>query len=109
MYYPFLLADPEFQQQRPVFYKDSKPKLLKQVASKPSTKQHKPKFVQPNKYLPDIAASDQYHKTVETLHDDLRSKFTEELLAFVNDQDKQTMDYPTTLSSLQRKVLHEVC
>jgi len=108
--YGLLFADPEFQQQttNPVF-KEIKSRLPTKI-TKHTAKQCKPKVVSVTKFPPGISASKQYdHRTVKTVNDDLRSIFIEELLVFVDDQSKQTLDYPTTLSSLQRKVLHEVC
>jgi len=99
-----LFADPDFQQQTTNPVSKLKPSTK---VTKHATKRCEEKVVS---LTTGIAASKQYHqKAVETVDDDLRSIFTEELLVFVADQSKHTLDYPTTLSPLQRKLLHEVC
>ena len=52
-------------------------------------------------------------ESVEVMEDDnlvqLKNVFSEELLIFVADKDKIKVNYPSSLSSLERKALHEVC
>ena len=38
-----------------------------------------------------------------------KNAYREELVVFVGSKDKMSIDYPPSLSSLQRKALHEVC
>lgn len=38
-----------------------------------------------------------------------KNVYREELAVFVSNNSKWSMDYPPSLSSLQRKALHEVC
>ena len=54
-------------------------------------------------------------KDVEDMKDEedslvkLKDVFREELMMFVANKDKLSVDYPPSLSSLERKALHEVC
>ena len=51
-------------------------------------------------------------ESVKVMEDNLvqlKNAFSEELLMFVANKDKTKVDYPSSLSSLERKALHEVC
>ena len=48
-------------------------------------------------------------KDVEDSLVKFKSVYREELIVFVGNDDKMSVDYPPSISSLQRKALHEVC
>ena len=49
------------------------------------------------------------NKDVEDSLVKFKNVYREELAVFVSNNSKWSMDYPPSLSSLQRKALHEVC
>ena len=113
------MVDAEFQQQ--VVYKQAKPLGTPKhsTSSKSSTRQYNSK----KKTTP--TATSKINLTTEPTMEDLKDEedmkdvedglvklkdvFREELMMFVANKGKLSVDYPPSLSSLERKALHEVC
>lgn len=113
MYY---FLDAEFQQQ--VLYKKTKAISTHKhsTSSKFPVQQSKSKKISnpPSKNSPPSTNVPPEHtiKTVKSVEDSLvtlKNVFTEELMTFVANKDLMKVNYPPSLSSLQRKALHEVC
>lgn len=106
-----MFIDAEFQQQ--VVRKETRP-LSKQKNSTSSNSVHhcKPKKITSIAPLQCSITSDHPVEDVKDKEDTLaklKNVFTEELLVFMANKDKMKVDYPPSLSSLERKALHEVC
>ena len=105
----YLSVDTEFQQQ--VVYKQAKPLGIHKHSnsSKSPLHQCKTTFNEPSKGR---LATEHTVEDVKIKEDNLvklKDVFREELLVFMANKDVIKVDYPSTLSSLDRKALHEVC
>lgn len=101
----YLSVDTDFQHQ--VIYKQVKPlSIHKQSNSSKSPVQSKTALSKVRITPEDTVES---VKVMEDNLIQLKNVFSEELLIFVANKDKIKVDYPSSLSSLERKALHEVC